>query len=260
MILAEVSSGRSLVATLSSTKVERPGSAAARDRSRPAPRRRRLGRLEGGGADGDDLLRVGRLHRLDGVAGIDRAPERVGRDHLDDVGDLHHVEQRGDARHDVLAGGGGRRDERVVGAGERDDQRGERLGEAVLERVGFGEQHLGDAGELRRLGGDRLRRPCRRPAHGRRRRASARRTAPWRSRRSGAGCRARRGGEWSSSYLLEDAGFVLQLVDELGDGGDLDAGLPLRRLARLQRLRAAASRRRRNRRRSSRRSASSSPS
>ena len=43
------------------------------------------------------------------------------------------------------------RDQRVVGAGERDDQRGERLGEPVLQRVGLREQHLRDAGELRRL-------------------------------------------------------------------------------------------------------------
>ena len=35
-------------------------------------------RLEGGGAHRDDLLGVGRLHRLDGVAGIDRALEGVG--------------------------------------------------------------------------------------------------------------------------------------------------------------------------------------
>ena len=73
------------------------------------------GRLEGRGADGDDLLRVRALHGLDGVAGIDRPLERVGRDHLGDVGDLHHVEERRDPRHDVLAGGGRRRDERVVG-------------------------------------------------------------------------------------------------------------------------------------------------
>ena len=33
------------------------------------------------------------LHGLDGVAGVDRALEGVGRDDLDDVGDLHHVEQ-----------------------------------------------------------------------------------------------------------------------------------------------------------------------
>ena len=45
---------------------------------------------------------------------------------------------------DVVAGA----TQRVIGTGEADDQRGERLGEAMLERVGFGQQHLGDAGEL----------------------------------------------------------------------------------------------------------------
>ena len=77
-----------------------------------------------------------------------------GDDHLDDVGDLHHVEQRGDARHDVLAGRGRRRDERVVGAGQRHDQRRQRLGELVLVGGAVGEQHLLDARELRcRFGG-----------------------------------------------------------------------------------------------------------
>src|SRR6187401_633023 len=59
------------------------------DRSRTAL----AGRLEGRGAHRDDLLGVLRLHGLDRVAGIDRPVERVGRHHLDDVGDLHHVEQ-----------------------------------------------------------------------------------------------------------------------------------------------------------------------
>jgi hypothetical protein len=68
------------------------------------------------------------LDRLDGVAGVDRPLEGVGRDDLDDFGDLHHVEERGDARHHGLAGGGRRRDERVVGAGKADDERGEGSG------------------------------------------------------------------------------------------------------------------------------------
>ena len=141
MILAEVSSGRSFSDSLFSTKVDRPGLAAAATVSTGS--RAAFGRrLEGGGAHGDHLLGVGRLHGLDGVAGIDRPLEGVGRDHLDDLGDLHHVEQGGDARHDVLAAGGGRRDDRVVAAGQRDDQRGQRLGQALLQLVGLGEQHL----------------------------------------------------------------------------------------------------------------------
>ena len=58
-----------------------------------------------------DALRIGGLHRLDGVAGVDRPLEGVGRDDPGDVGDLHHVEKGGDPRHDVLADGGRRRDD-----------------------------------------------------------------------------------------------------------------------------------------------------
>ncbi len=87
------------------------------------------GSREGGGAHGDDLLGVGRLHGLDGVAGIDRPLERVRAVDVDDFGDLHHVEQGGDARHDVLAGRGGGGDDGVIAAGERDDQRGDRFGQ-----------------------------------------------------------------------------------------------------------------------------------
>ena len=147
MILAEVSSGRSLSDSRFSTKVERPGLAAAPtrlDRSRAAF----ASRLEGGRAHRDHLLGVARLHRLDGVAGIDRPLERVGRDDLDDLGDLHHVEQGGDARHDVLAGGGRRRDDRVVAVGHADDQRGKRFGQPVFQFVGLGQQHLGHACQL----------------------------------------------------------------------------------------------------------------
>ena len=156
MILAEVSSGRSDFDSSSPTKAEMPGSAAAAaalDRRRAAL----AGRLEGRGAHRDDLLGVLRAHGLDRVAGIDRPLEGVRRDHLDDVGDLHDVEQRRDARHHVLAGGGRRRDDRVVGPGERDDQRGERLGQHVLVGRRIGEQHLLDAVELGGGIGHRLR-------------------------------------------------------------------------------------------------------
>ena len=72
------------------------------------------GFLERGGAHGDDLLGVLRLDRRDGVAGVDRPRERVRALDRKDVADLHHVEQCGDARRDILAGRRGRRDERVV--------------------------------------------------------------------------------------------------------------------------------------------------
>src|SRR5262249_37428142 len=62
--------------------------------------------LEGGAADGDDLLRVGRFDREDRVAGVDRTLEGRAIDHLGDLRDLRHVELGGDARGDVLAGGG----------------------------------------------------------------------------------------------------------------------------------------------------------
>jgi hypothetical protein len=142
--------------------VPRERSVAAPSRGGPAKprprgrRRRRLdwrrttlpGRLEGRGSHGDDLLGVVRLHGLNGVAGIDRPLERVGRHDLDDVGDLHHVEQRGDARHDVLAGRGCGRDDGVVSAGERHDQRCHRFRQLMLVRRRIGHKHLGDTVEL----------------------------------------------------------------------------------------------------------------
>ena len=94
---------------------------------------------------------------LQRVAGIDQPLERVGRDHLDDVGDLHHVEQRRDPRHEILAGGGRRRDDRVIAACERHDQRRQRLRQNVRIRLAVGQQHLGDAIELGRRFGDRAR-------------------------------------------------------------------------------------------------------
>ena len=149
MIFAEVSSGRSLFATSSPTKQERPGSAADAAFSTGArpPRRRRL---EGRGPHRDHLLGVLRLHGLDRVAGIDRPLEGVGRDDLDDLRDLHHVEQRRDTRHHVLEARGRGRDDRVIGRRQRHDQRGQRLGEIVHVSVTLGNQHLLHALQLRR--------------------------------------------------------------------------------------------------------------
>ena len=179
------------------------------------------------------------LHRLDGVAGIDRPLEGVGRHDRGDVGDLHHVEERGDARHDVLAGGGRRRDQRVVAVGERDDQRRQRFGEMVGEAVG-----IGDGAPWRRRRASPLRRRRRRnrrrrPARGRRRRARSRRRARGRSPRPASHCRGRRSAGWS-----QDARLVLQLVDQLGDGGDPGAALAAA-AARRPTARSAAARGRR---------------
>ena len=146
-ILAEVSSGRSDFDSSSPTNLERPGSAARRDlldRGGTA-----FGRgLERRGADGDDLLAAAGLNRGDGIAGIDRALERVGAVDRDDFGNLRHVELGGDARHVVLAVGRGGREDRVVVRGERQDQRLHRLGNHLgIERV-VGKKHLLHAGEL----------------------------------------------------------------------------------------------------------------
>ena len=155
MIFADVSSGRSLLATSSPTKLERPGSAAEAAFSIGSAAAV-AGRGEGRGPHRDDLLGVLGLHGLDRVAGIDRPLERIGRDHLDDLGHLHHVEQGGDARHHVLEARGRGRDEGVIGRRQRHDQRGQRLGEVVGIGIALGDQHLGDAGELRRRFGRSL--------------------------------------------------------------------------------------------------------
>ena len=114
------------------------------------------GRAERGRAHGRDDLRIGRFDGLDRVAGVDRPLEGFGAHDLDDVGDLHHVEERRDPRQHVLGARGRRRDDRVVGGAERHDQRRERLGEPVRVGRGVGDENLADARKLRgRLGGRR---------------------------------------------------------------------------------------------------------
>ena len=92
---------------------------------------------------------IGRLDRLDRVARVDRPLERLRADDLDDVGDLHHVEERRGARqtHSWRTGVEARED-RVIARRERDDQRRQRLGEAVRVSGRLGDADLGDAGEL----------------------------------------------------------------------------------------------------------------
>ena len=105
--------------------------------------------FEAGGAHGDDLLGVARLHGRDRIAGVDRANERVGALDRDDVADLHDVEQRCDARGDILADRGGVGEEGVVVGHQRHHQGGDILGQHVRIRRIVRQQHLRDARNLR---------------------------------------------------------------------------------------------------------------
>jgi hypothetical protein len=105
-ILAAVSSGRSDLASSSPTK-PKCRRRAQRQRLQQQPNHLRRQRVEAGGTHGDDLDRSARLHGGDGVTGVDRALEGVGAFDRDDLGDLVNVQQRGNARQDVLAVGGG---------------------------------------------------------------------------------------------------------------------------------------------------------
>jgi hypothetical protein len=92
---------------------------------------------------------VGALHGGDGVAGVDRALEGVGADHLGDVADLRHVQQaatRGATFLPLAVAGTG------CGCSQRRDGQhlgGHVLGQAVGQRGAVGVQHLGHAGDLR---------------------------------------------------------------------------------------------------------------
>ncbi|MDT4801795.1 hypothetical protein FQZ97_345090 [compost metagenome] len=110
----------------------------------------RLGRCEAGAADRDHLDAFCALHGSDGVAGIDRAFEGVAVDHCGDVGHLGHVQLRSNARHEVLAVGGGRgQDVAVVGC-QFGDQRRDVLGQLVgISRI-VGLQHPAYADDLGR--------------------------------------------------------------------------------------------------------------
>ena len=109
--------------------------------------------VEAGAAHADHFHGCRGLHGGDGVAGIDRPLEGIGTDHLDDLGDLLDIQQRGDARQVVLAVGGGRGQHVAVGGrrgppGQLDDQRRDVFRQLVgIGRV-VGDQYLGDAGDL----------------------------------------------------------------------------------------------------------------
>ena len=256
MILAEVNSGRSDFDSSSPTKRRERRDRRHRRGILHARRAALAGRRERRGAHRDDLSWRRRLHGLDGIAGIDRPLERVGRDHLDDFGNLHDVEQRGDARHDVLAVRRRRRDDRVIAAGERDDQRGERLGEHVLVEGGVGEQHLLDAVEL----GGGIRHRLAVLAGDQHMHVAAERLG--RGERLGGRVLERLVivlGDEKRGHL-EHPRFLFELADQLGHRADLDAGLASRRLDRLDHLQPRRDVDAVVGRRLVRRSASSSPS
>ena len=172
------------------------------------------------------------------VAGVDRAHEGVG---VETSGDVARSARRRAARRRAASRScrsavpGATR--RVVARRERDDQRRQRLGEAVLVSRVLGEQHLA---RRRRA----WRRPRRRPWHrGRRRGYARRRRAPWR--RSGR-CAVGSfeavvvvlGEEAASSCHQITFASFRSFVDELGDRSDLLAGRAFGRLGRLQHLEA----------------------
>jgi hypothetical protein len=59
----------------------------------------------------------------------------------DDLGDLRHVEQRGDAGHEVLAAGGGRSQQVSIGSGMGDHQRRQVFGRLIGVVRRIGDQH-----------------------------------------------------------------------------------------------------------------------
>ena len=105
--------------------------------------------IERRGAHRHHLRGIVALHRGERVARVCRAHEDALGNDFDDVGDLSHVEQGGNPRHDVLAEGRGRGDQVAVALGEADQQRCQVLGDAVLVGRIVCVQDLVDAGGLR---------------------------------------------------------------------------------------------------------------
>jgi len=142
MILADVSVGRSLLATSSPTKLERPGigcgAAFSTGRCRPSPSRRRWG------PHGDDLLGILRLHGRNRVTRLDRPLQRIRRNHLDAFRHLITSTMRRRAGITFLNASRGR-DEVVHRKRQRHDQGGQRLvGSCAKIGVVVRQQHLFD--------------------------------------------------------------------------------------------------------------------
>ena len=108
------------------------------------------GRIKGGHAHRDDLDRVGRLDGGQRVAGVDRAHEGVGGFDADDVGNLRHVQQCGNARQHVFAeaAGGGQHMAVAAALDDIDQQRGKVFGAGFCVGGGIRKLYLADAGQL----------------------------------------------------------------------------------------------------------------
>ena len=117
--------------------------------------------VETGGAHGDDLDLVARLHGGNRVTGVDRTLERIWRVDLGDFRDLRHVQLGSHARQDVLAVGGGWRQDVAVVAGDGQHLLGHVFGQAVGEVWRVGHDDFRHAGDLRGgSGGSRGVRTC----------------------------------------------------------------------------------------------------
>src|SRR3546814_1903923 len=92
---------------LGSDEARQAGIAASADGFNRARTAGRGGLFEGGAADGEDQLRIFALDGRVGVAGVDRSGEALVALDRQYVRNPHHVEQRGDARRDILARRGG---------------------------------------------------------------------------------------------------------------------------------------------------------
>ena len=93
----------------------------------------------------------GHFDRGDGIARVDRPAKARGAFDGHDVRDLRRIEQRGDARHQVLAEGGRRAEDVRERRCELGDLRRERGGERVFVRGVGHVEHARDAGDLRGL-------------------------------------------------------------------------------------------------------------
>ncbi len=117
-------------------------------------RDRRAGRpvwraIEGGATDGDHLDGIERLHRSQAVARVDGSHERIRSEDRRDVGDLRHVEQARDARHEILADRRGTGQHMSVVARQAGDEVCQGFGQCMFVGRCIHQQHLGHACDAR---------------------------------------------------------------------------------------------------------------